>query len=88
MVKSEVGDSLGFSLDCTVGYDKNKNTHPLHTHSRSTSYIYNVFQHLVLWLVVIRMQVHQPDLLWVSQSQNHTESVNSLGFSLGLCCRL
>ena len=30
--------------------------HPLHTHSRSTSYIYNVFKHLELWLVVIGMQ--------------------------------
>jgi hypothetical protein len=30
--------------------------HPLHTHSRSTSYIYKVFQHLLLWLVVVWMQ--------------------------------
>jgi hypothetical protein len=38
--------------------------HALHTHSRSTSYIYNVFQHLFLWLVlvVIKMQ-SQPDML-------------------------
>jgi hypothetical protein len=33
--------------------------HP-HTHSsRSTPYIYKVFQHLLQWLVVIRMQLHQ-----------------------------
>jgi len=32
--------------------------HP-HTHSRSTPYIYKVFQHLLQWLVVIRMQFHQ-----------------------------
>ena len=40
-------------------------SHPLHTHSISTStlYIYKVFQfqHLLLWLVVIRMQF-QPDI--------------------------
>ena len=35
--------------------------HPLHTHIRSSSYIYNVFQHLLLWLVGIRMQP-QPDM--------------------------
>jgi hypothetical protein len=31
--------------------------HTLHTHSRSTLYIYKVFQHLLQWLVVIRMQL-------------------------------
>ena len=35
--------------------------HPLRTHSRSISYIYNVFQPLLLWLLVIRMQA-QPDI--------------------------
>jgi hypothetical protein len=30
-------------------------SHPLHTHSRSSLYIYIVFQHLLQWLVVIRM---------------------------------
>jgi len=34
--------------------------HPLHTHSRSILHLYNVFQHLLLWLGVIRMQP-QPD---------------------------
>ena len=29
---------------------------PLHTHGRSSSYIYKDFQHLPLWLMVIRMQ--------------------------------
>jgi hypothetical protein len=33
-------------------------SHPLHTHSRSSLYIYIVFQHLLQWLVVIRMQPH------------------------------
>jgi hypothetical protein len=33
-------------------------THPLHTHRRSFSYIYNAIQHLPQWLVVIRMQPH------------------------------
>ena len=35
--------------------------HPLHTHSRSISYIYNVFQPLLLWLLVLSMQP-QPDI--------------------------
>jgi hypothetical protein len=38
---------------------------PVHTHRRSSTYIYNVFQHLLLWSVVIRMQF-QPDICWVS----------------------
>jgi hypothetical protein len=29
--------------------------HSFHIHSRSTLYIYNVFQHLQLWLVIIWM---------------------------------
>jgi hypothetical protein len=29
--------------------------HPVHTHSRSSLYIYKVFQHLLQWLQVIRM---------------------------------
>ena len=32
--------------------------HSLHTHSRSSSYIYNSIQHLLQWLQVIRMQPH------------------------------
>ena len=32
--------------------------HTCHTHSRSSLYIYEVFQHLLLWLQVIRMQPH------------------------------
>ena len=31
--------------------------HPLHTHRRSSSYIFNAIQHLLLWLG-IRMQPH------------------------------
>jgi hypothetical protein len=32
--------------------------HTIHTHSRSTSYMYKVFpQHLELWLVVIRIRM-------------------------------
>jgi hypothetical protein len=27
--------------------------HTLHTHVRSSSYVYNAIQHLLLWLVVI-----------------------------------
>ena len=32
--------------------------YPVHTHSSSALYIYKVFQHLLQWLVVIRMQHH------------------------------
>ena len=35
--------------------------HTLHTHSRSSLYLYKVFQHLRQCLVVIRMQL-QPDI--------------------------
>jgi hypothetical protein len=35
--------------------------HSLHTHIRSSLYIYNVIQHLLQWLQVIRMQL-QPDI--------------------------
>jgi hypothetical protein len=35
--------------------------HTLHTHSRSNLYIYKAFQHLLQWLVVIKMQL-QPDI--------------------------
>jgi hypothetical protein len=41
-----------------------KTPHTLHTHSRSSSYIYLVFQHLLLWLVVKRIQP-QPDICLV-----------------------
>jgi hypothetical protein len=33
-------------------------SHPLHTHIRSSSYIYNAIQHLLHWLQVIRMLPH------------------------------
>jgi hypothetical protein len=56
--------------------------HSLHTHRRSTSYIYKVFQQL-LWLVVIRMQI-QPDICLDSHT---VVAVGvSLGFSLAMCC--
>jgi hypothetical protein len=32
--------------------------HSLHTHSRSSSYIYNAIQHLPQFLVVIRLPTH------------------------------
>ena len=41
--------------------------HP-HTHSRSTPYIYKVFQHLLEWLVVIRMQLHQISSLCLAKA--------------------
>jgi hypothetical protein len=43
--------------------------HPVHTHSRSTSFIYKVFQHLLQWLVVVIRMQPQPDICLVSQSQ-------------------
>jgi hypothetical protein len=42
--------------------------HWLHTHIRFTSYVYNVFQHLILWLAAIWMQP-QPDT-WGSHTQS------------------
>jgi hypothetical protein len=35
--------------------------HSLYTHIRSSSYTYNASQHLLQWIVVIRMQL-QPDI--------------------------
>jgi hypothetical protein len=52
-------------LYLAVGYDRDP--HPLHTDSRSTSYINKVFQHLLLWLLVIRMQPHT-DMLGLTHS--------------------
>ena len=44
--------------------------HSLHTHShiRSSLYIYNAIQHLLQWLVVIRMQPHTDNLLYGPES--------------------
>ena len=50
--------------------------HTLHTHIISTSYIYDVFQHLQQWLQVIRMQL-QPDIC------SPRPKSDVLGFSLG-----
>jgi hypothetical protein len=58
---------------------------PLHTHIRSASYIYNVFQQCLLWLVAIRMQPHALILIGFT---HHTVVGESLGFSLAMCCRL
>jgi hypothetical protein len=57
-----VGESLGFSLVifCML-WLMIETTHTLHTHSRSILYINKVFQHLLQWLVVIRLQL-QPDI--------------------------
>jgi hypothetical protein len=38
-------------------------SHTIHTHSRSTSYIYKVFQHLELCLVAIRIPPHPDNFL-------------------------
>ena len=51
-----VGVGDGFLFVLMIGAP-----HPLHTHSRSSSYIYKVFQHLLQWLVAIRIQL-QPDI--------------------------
>jgi hypothetical protein len=58
--------------------------HTLYTHSRSSSYIYIVFPHLILRLqVIIRMQP-QPDICLVSQSK--VVVGDSPGFAMGLHC--
>jgi hypothetical protein len=59
-----------FFTPCSMCWDMFETPHTLHTHSRSTIYIYNVFQHLLLLAVavVIGMQP-QPDICLVSQSK-------------------
>ena len=52
---------------------------PPHTHSRSTLYMYKVFQHLQQWLVVIRMSP-QADIYLSPHSAGAVGE--SLGFSL------
>ena len=44
---AEVGSSVSLMIETP---------HPVHTHSKSSLYIYKVFQHLLQWLKVIRMQ--------------------------------
>jgi hypothetical protein len=57
-------------------------------HSSSSSYRYNVCQHLLLWLGFIMMQP-QPDICFVSQYSAETVVVgDSLYFSLGVSCLL
>ena len=47
-------------LECTYvcTYVMIETPQPLHTHIRSSLYIYNAFQHLRQWLQVLRMQPH------------------------------
>ncbi len=47
-------DFLAVGVRVTVGL-MIKTPHPLHTHRRSYLYIYDAIQHLLQWLVVIRM---------------------------------
>jgi hypothetical protein len=70
-----VGESLGFSLSYyAVGYDWG--TPPTSYSYRSTSslYLYNVIQHLILWLVVIWM----PALHWYLLSETLTLDTHTL----------
>ena len=48
-----VGIGGGFLLVLMI-----ETPHSLHTHSRSSLYIYNAIQHLLQWLQVIRMPPH------------------------------
>ena len=80
-----VGDSLGFSLVSCCRLQYHREPHPHHTHSRSTSYINKVFQHILLWLLVIRIHT-QPFICLVSHKVAAVG--HSLGFSLVICCRL
>ena len=57
-------------------------SHPLHTHNRSLSYIYNAFQLFLLWLVVVRMQPQQPDIYMLGLSVTVAVVGDSLGLSL------
>jgi hypothetical protein len=67
-------------------YDREPYT--FHTHSKTTSYMYKEFEHLLLWLTVIWMQ---PNI--ISYSKMYYSSLpapplvgESLGFSLVICC--
>ena len=53
--------------------------HPVHTHSRTSLYIYKVFEHLQQWLRVIRVYF-QPDL---SLMDLRAKSDVLHGFALG-----
>jgi hypothetical protein len=87
-VKGGIGDSPGFAIYiCNHG-------HWLHHYiwsgcptyfilSRYISYIYKVFQHLLQWLVVMRMQLHQSDLLSFTKGAGVGDSP---GFAMGLHC--
>jgi hypothetical protein len=71
-------------------YDMIGAHHTLRTHVRSTSYIYNVFWHLLLWPMFIRMQPQQ-DICLVSQSHGSGWRITwiltwiMLHFMLGRC---
>jgi|APGre2960657468_1045069.scaffolds.fasta_scaffold46528_1 hypothetical protein len=59
----------------------------LHTDCMSSSYIYNVCQHLLLQLQVIKMQLNLIYLCLVSQSTVKGSRVgDSLGFAMGFYC--
>ena len=63
-------------LTCIMCKVMIETSHPIHTHSRSTLYIYKVFQHLLLWLVVIWMQAYT---MW----QWHSVSLGQYKIHLG-----
>jgi len=81
------GDSWRFCrvLTCSVFYIMIETLHPVDTHSKSTSYIYNVFQHLLLLPVVIRKQP-QPDICSLRAVESAVRDF--LGFSLVVCFTL
>jgi hypothetical protein len=62
--------------------------HTLHTHRRSSSYIYTELQHLLPWLAVKWMQ-HCTDICWVSWSQFTVVAVGEcVGLTFVACVRL
>ena len=56
--------------------------YPIHTHSKSTSYMYKEFQHMLLWLTVIWMQPNMISYLKMYYSSLPAPSLvgESLGF--------
>ena len=58
-------------------------SHPLHTPTRSTSYIYNVFKSLQPWLAVIMSQHHTIPSLWGGLGRRILS-----WFLTGKCCRI
>jgi hypothetical protein len=73
-----VGEGGRFLLGLMI-----KTPHSLHTHRRSSLYIYNAIHHLLQWLVVISMYL-QPDICSMKPERECEWML--LGKEVGFCC--